>query len=318
MIKQGEIQALFHRHLKHNIKHIETNRKLIIRYQISQVVGYLLVLVVLCSWNFLLAIDSWAFLSSLMIAMGVIFVSSAAYQAQKQKYHKQYKFHIVRPIAECIDPSWQYQPFKGIDAKEIKASRLFATGYNYYHSDDLISGLIGKTDFQCADVHIQRAVNTNRAYSIFQGLFFHADFHKHFQGAIFVTPDFTKGRWGNAGTFIQKHLVGQGQLVKMENLEFERLFMVHATNPTEARYVLTPVIMEAMVKLRQFYNNPISFAFMGTRMYCAIDFEEPLFEPEIYRSAVNYRDIQFMYALLKINKIIVEEMQLNTRIWTKA
>ena len=112
--------------------------------------------------------------------------------------------------------------------------------------------------------------------------------------------------------------MGQGQLVKLENQQFERLFMVHATNPTEARYVLTPVIMEAMVRLRQFYDSPIYFAFIGTRLYCAIDFEEALFEPNIFRSAVNYRDVQFMYALLKMNKIIVEQMQLNTRIWTKA
>jgi len=317
MIKSREVYELFHHRLKPNIQHIEVHRKLVIRYQISQIVGYLLVLVVLCSWNFLLAIDSWAFLSALMIAMGVIFVSSTAYQTQKQTYHKKYKYHIVRPIAHSIDSNWQYQPFKGIAPEDFKASRLFTTKYDWCHSDDLISGCIGQTDFQCADVHLQKAINANSVQSVFQGLFFHADFHKHFQGEIFVTPDFTKGRWGKAGTFIQKHLVGQGQLVKMENPEFEQLFMVHATNPTEARYVLTPVMMEAMVKLRQFYDSPISFAFVGTRMYCAIDFEEPLFEPDIYRSAVNYRDIQFMYALLKLNKIMVEEMQLNTRIWTK-
>ncbi|OJJ23497.1 hypothetical protein BKI52_03805 [marine bacterium AO1-C] len=318
MIKQVEIQTLFHRQLKNNIKHIEANRKRVIGYQVAQVVGYLLVLAVLCFWNFLMAIDSWAFLSALMLATGVIYVSSLAHQAQRQAYHKKYKRYIVRPIAECIDPDWRYEAFKGIDSKQFKASKLFPLGYDIYQSDDLISGWIGQTDFQCADVHIQRFQKLNGIRSVFQGLFFHADFHKHFRGRIFVSPDFTKGRWGNAGTFIQKNFVGQGQLVKMENLEFERLFMVHATHSTEARYVLTPIIMEAMVKLRQFYDSPIYFSFIGTRMYCAIDFEEELFEPSIYRSAVNYRDIQFIYALLKMNKIIVEQMQLNTRIWTKT
>lgn len=318
MIKVGEIQELFHRRLKHNIQTIETSRKLILGYQFTHILGYFMVLAVILAGKPLVKFDPLAFIGAFSGSIIVICVFAMAHLGEKRKYLRKYKTYIVKPLVEFIDPTWKYIANKGVNPQEIKQSKLFLQQFDLYQSDDLVSGEVGQTDFRCADVHLQKLSTLQGAHSIFQGLFFHADFHKHFRGSVFVTPDFTKGKWGNAGIFIQKHLIGQGELVKMENQEFERLYMVHATNPTEARYILTPAIMEAMVKIRKLYDSPVSFSFINTRMYCAVNFDEQLFEPSIYRSAVKYRDIQFMYALLKLNKLIIEQMHLNTRIWTKS
>lgn len=319
MIKIGEIQELFHRRLKHNIQTIEASRKLMLGYQFIHILGYFMVLAVILAGKSLVEFDPVAFVGAFAGSIGVICVFALAHLVEKRKYLRKYKTYIVKPLVEFIDPTWKYISNKGVDQDEVAQSRLFLQHFDLYQSDDLVSGEVGQTDFRCADVHLQKLSTLNGPQSIFQGLFFHADFHKHFRGRVFVTPDFTKGKWGNAGTFIQKHLVvGQGELVKMENQEFERLYMVYATNPIEARYILTPAIMEAMVKIRKLYDSPVSFSFINTRMYCAVNFDEELFEPGIYRSAVKYRDIQFMYALLKLNKLIIEQMHLNTRVWTKA
>ena len=155
MIRSDEVRTLFYRKLKKNFKRVETSRKLVIRYLLAQIVSYFLVLAVICYWQFLTKINPDIFLAALMISIGLVCGFSAVHKAQKQTYQKNYKRYIVQPIAQCIDPNWCYKPFKGIQAKDFKASKLFPAGFDLYLSDDLISCTIGKSDFHCADVHIQ-------------------------------------------------------------------------------------------------------------------------------------------------------------------
>jgi hypothetical protein len=40
-------------------------------------------------------------------------------------------------------------------------------------------------------------------------------------------------------------------------------------------------------------------------------------EPTIWKSGVNIKELNKLYQLLNLNKTIIEELDLNTRIWTK-
>jgi len=78
--------------------------------------------------------------------------------------------------------------------------------------------------------------------TIFSGLFFHSDFHKHFSGRTFVVPDRSEqllGRWARK----LQNLSRNEPLIEMENTDFERAFAVHSTDPIEARYILTPIFI---------------------------------------------------------------------------
>ncbi len=69
--------------------------------------------------------------------------------------------------------------------------------------------------------------------TIFKGLLVGADFHKHFKSEVIVTPDFAESTFGRLGRMFQK--LG-GNLEEMENPEFEKAFVVRATDPIESRY----------------------------------------------------------------------------------
>lgn len=148
----------------------------------------------------------------------------------------------------------------------------------------------------------------------FNGLFFLADFNKHIQGETFVMPDTVERLLGKFGQSIQKS--SKGELVKLENPEFEKLFAVFSTNQTEARYLLTPAIMEGMVKIRKEVGANCYFSFIGERVYCGIEFNKALFEASVTRS-VRFADVEFMHSLFLLIETIITEMNLNARIWTK-
>lgn len=188
-----------------------------------------------------------------------------------------------------------------------------------------MSGKIDKTDFECSELYTQYETTstdsdgdtTTTWHTIFKGLFFHADFNKNFIGKTYISPDFSESLFGSWGRMFQK-IGSKAPLVQLENVEFEKIFAVHGTDQVEARYILTPTIMEALVKVSKTYERPIHLSFVDSRVFCAISFNEDLFEPKIWSSGVDFKDVKFIYDLFNFNRVIIEELNLNTRIWTKS
>ena len=75
--------------------------------------------------------------------------------------------------------------------------------------------------------------------------------------------------------------------------------------------------MEAMVHLHKRFDGDIYFSFVGSRVYFAKGFSTALFEPNIFRSGVNFADVKEMFDLFGMISMLVQELNLNTRIWTK-
>ena len=139
---------------------------------------------------------------------------------------------------------------------EYWQSDLFRLPYDRYSGDDLISGVIDRTDFRCSELHTEYKEVTYRDgkrhetwVTIFRGLFFHADFNKHINGNTYIEPDNAERLFGSWGRKLQGS--NKGKLVKLEDPEFEKLFVVFSTDQVEARYILTPAIMHALVELRK-------------------------------------------------------------------
>lgn len=154
-----------------------------------------------------------------------------------------YKEEVVDEIIHAFCPNATYSPNNGVSEDLFRNSGLF-TSPDRYHAEDLIEGCLGKTSFICSEVHAEerRARSTKNGVQyywedIFKGFLFIADFHKEFQGETTVLRDsFFKIKMG-------------ASRVKMENPDFEKVFDVFSTNQIEARYLITPSMMERMLKL---------------------------------------------------------------------
>jgi len=153
--------------------------------------------------------------------------------------------------------------------------------------------------------------------TIFKGLFLIADFNKNFEGETFVMPNNSMGIFSGLSRLSQS--VSRPSSVKMEDVEFNKAFNVYASERTEAFYLLTPSMMQYIKDFReQNPRRPFSISFTNACINIAISMHKDLFEPSIFSSLVNIDHIKEYYEDLYLAISVVEEFNLNTRIWTKV
>lgn len=313
-----ELKHLYDTQLKDDLAAMEKDRKVIKRFLI------LTFIVAFVFYIILKNIYSQGLVFAVAIIGGLLVLFGLGYTAVKYyKYRKNFKEKVVAKVINLINPDYNYNPDRHIEVNEFNNSKLFSTKADRCNGDDFISGKIEDTDFKFSEINAQYKTTTTEDgktktewHSIFRGLFFHADFNKHIQGTTYVLPDTAEKLLGKFGQKFQKSF-SRGELVKLENPEFEKLFVVHSSSQVEARYILTPVMMEAMVSICKKYKRKLYFSFIGERVYCGVKFNKALFEPRIRKSGVCFADVEEMYHLFGLIETIIHEMNLNTRIWTK-
>lgn len=313
-----KLKALYDELLESRLAGMESQRKSLKRHRTLLIIGGIIVF-------FLIQSAKDSALSIVVNGIGILaMLFGIGYWVVKYyKYRKAFKDQVVVEIIKLINPSYHYDANRHISATQFNESQLFSSHAERCQGDDFVSGKIEKTEFQfselCAEYKTTETKDGKREetwHTIFRGLFFHADFNKNIIGKTFVMPDTAEklfGKWG------QKLQSGgkKGKLVRLENPIFEKEFAVFAGDQTEARYILTPTMMEAMVNIQQKYKRKFHFAFVGSRVYCAVSFNKGLFEPTIGKSGVNFAMVEEMYHLFGLIETIIHEMNLNTRIWTK-
>ncbi|SMO80380.1 Protein of unknown function [Saccharicrinis carchari] len=318
MISQEKIKSLYETELKPQLADMEKMRKFVKRWRRLAIGSGIVAILFLSNCS-----------SAVEIIGGIVFIAGAIYGGIKAygtytKYKKQFKNEVVRKVIYLINPAYEYSPDKHINSSDYNKAGIFKQKAERYSGDDLIIGKIDKTPFKFSEFKTEYKTTStdsdgNREtkwHTIFRGLFFLADFNKNIEGQTFVFPEKDRKLTNLFGKekAESKHY---GELVKLENPEFEEIFSVYGSSQQEARYILTPVLMEAMVNIYKTYGLTMYFSFKGANVFCAIPFNRNLFEPNIKKSGVNYSDVEEMYVLFSLIETIVNELNLNTRIWTK-
>ena len=110
---------------------------------------------------------------------------------------------------------------------------------------------------------------------------------------------------------------GNERVVYMEDSEFEKRFVVYASDPVEARYILSPSMMSRILSLRSKGTEKISLAFAGSKVFMALPHSRNFFEPELSRTAFDMGQVLEIAREVQLCMSIVKDLNLNTRIWTK-
>jgi hypothetical protein len=237
------------------------------------------------------------------------------------------KRQVIGALARFVEPSLAYEPKGCISESQFRQSDLYSRGIDRYSGEDLVRGKIGATAIAFSEVHAEHQTThtdgkghtTTSWETIFRGLFVVADFNKELHSRTLVLPDVAERLFGHLGQHLQglEALFERAQLVKLEDPEFERDFVVYADDQVEARYVLTPALMQRMVEFRRKADRPVRFSFGGPNVCIAIETGRNMFEPHVSRSLLdrqmlleNLRDLEFATG-------VVNDLDLNTRIWTK-
>jgi len=266
-----------------------------------------------------------AVMIALVIPIFVIFQKSQSYQTLYTTLVVQ---EFIRYYNTQDDVQLSYVTLGGISQSTFIECGLFETP-TYYRSTDLIKGTIDKTEFECAHIFAEgeRIVYTKNGprkqkYTIFKGMYYVVDFNKNFKGSTIIVPDNVEGMLGDFGHSLQKafgNLTYKGlELAYMENPQFERDFAVYTTDQIEARYLLTPFIIERMVELRNMCSGSLRFAFRFGKLHIGWSTPGHWIQPPGITRQVTTEVIGETQNRLLIPLQLVDRFELNTRIWGKS
>ena len=245
------------------------------------------------------------------------FVAGMAIRA----YSKNFKSRIIGKLVRFIDPNLAYYPDRCIPKSTFMLSKIFTTKPNRYKGDDLVSGKVGATQIQFSELHAEHQSGSGKnkhRYTIFRGLFFVGDFNKDFVGWVVVLPDTAERLFGRIGQKLQALNVFRGNLIKLEDPEFERHFVVYGKDQIETRYVLSTSLMERILQFKQKTGKKVYLSFVGSMIFVAVAYARNLFEPRLFKTLLDFEPIREYFEDLQLAVGIVEELNLNTRIWSKA
>jgi hypothetical protein len=240
-------------------------------------------------------------------------------------YKTEFKQVIIRRIIQFCDPSLRYIPDGRVSQSTFISSTIFPQRIDRYSGEDYVSGSLGKTAIEFSEIHAEYKTHTTDSkgrrktkwQTIFKGLYFTADFNKHFSGITVVLPDRAEKFLGFLGQKLQEFNPGRDQLIKLEDPEFEEFFVVYGSDQIEARYILSPALMARITGFKKKSGIPVYLSFTGSRLHIAMTTGKNMFEPKILSTILEFKTVQQYWDDLRLALDIVEDLNLNTRIWTK-
>ncbi len=256
-----------------------------------------------------------------MVILGFIVLAGAG-AFFSRKYVSNFKVGIIDKIVEFIDKDLNYSKDGCISQALFVESDIFRHRIDRYRGDDYVSGKLEQTQVKFSEIHAQYITRNSKGrtqhHTIFKGLFFAADFNKAFKGKTIVLPDTAERLFGGLGTMLQSWNKTRGQLIKLEDPEFEKSFAVYGDDQIEARYILSTSLMKRIMDFKKKTNKRIYLSFVNSKLFVAIPYSRNLFEPRIFKTLLDFTPIKQYYEDLNVAVGIVEDLNLNTRIWSKS
>lgn len=268
-----------------------------------------------------------------------IFFNDINFYKRKKKdyittYIKEYKKRILSKIIKLEFEGLEYVEDSKISVEQFNESYLFCNYDLIYGSEDLIKGKIGQTNLEFAKILTQYYDNKGK-YSgwkiFFYGLFIVADFNKNTNFTTTVLPA-EKIDWHIIDSKPKKNnkTFESAKSIKLEDIEFENMYDVYSNNEIEARYILTPSMMRKLVDLgkkvsadnndlsiiKTQYNKLPYISFNKSKIFIAIPFSTDLYNPDIEEDRDSIY-IKKHKKIISMVKELIEDLDLNTRIWSK-
>ena len=316
--------AFYEKHLIPAINTLEAERKTVVRR-----IWFWLLLIVptgsALTW-YLVHIGAYDFFIILSF-MGSLTCTVGVLTNFRIRYDDNFNARIVRPIIHFFDPTLDYTPSGCVAKSLFDQSRLYeGAPPERYGGANMVSGTLGKTRMCFSEVTAQRVTlvaskdggKEERVTTLFKGVFFSADFNKSFSGATFVFPDRAEKVLGSVGQLLQSRRTDYGEIVKLEDPEFERAFVVYSDSQIESRYILTPALMQRLLDFRRRCKRKFQVSFVGSNVNVSIDLGRNLFEDRLFRTLLKPSIYETYWNDLDLLTGIVDELNLNSRIWTKA
>ena len=235
------------------------------------------------------------------------------FERKTERFLMRYKELYLKPYIESL--GFSYKMGALFQEKEVRASEIF-DGFDRFRADDLVCANVDGVDFMFCDIRLEKDIGTgipfifkNNYVTFFEGPFFVANFNKKICSDVFVFSNTTL-----PPSELQHKLLG-GREIPIDNADFNQNFTIYANDPMTVMYVLTPMLMEKILSLKQLVKSNISLSFKQNKIYIAIARGADSFEPSLDQPILNARIAKDIKADLDAMLQIVKILKLNEKIW---
>lgn len=215
----------------------------------------------------------------LAIVAGVIgFAVHGAGRGPLNQIGKRAKSLIVNPVAARFDMLFNPEPGPQGSVLDLHEAGLLSS-WDRARYEDRLDGVRNGVEFEFFEAHLEERRRTRdsrgrtrtRWVTVFKGQCLRFQFHKTFQGRTLVLRD--------AGLF---NVFGGSrglEQVRLESNVFEKAFQVYSNDQVEARFLLTPDLMQRLINLEKvFHGSKLRCAFQDGELLIALEGGD-LFEP---------------------------------------
>ena len=236
------------------------------------------------------------------------------FERKTERFLMRYKELYLKPYIEGL--GFSYKMGALFQEKEVRASEIF-DGFDRFRADDLVCANVDGVDFMFCDIRLEKDIGTgipfifkNNYATFFEGPFFVANFNKKICSDVFVFSNTTL-----PPSELRHKLLG-GREIPIDNADFNQNFTIYANDAMTVMYVLTPMLMEKILSLKQLVKSNISLSFKQNKIYIAIARGADSFEPSLDQPILNARIAKDIKADLDAMLQIVKILKLNEKIWT--
>lgn len=250
---------------------------------------------------------------------GVIVVAGLYATHQWSALNKQYKQIVVKRVVAALGQGMTYSPESAFTKQDFLAMDLFEKRTEKWRAEDEVCGRKNAVTYSILEGKATRTEGSGknkRTVTIFKGSIARLDFNKNFRGHTVVVPDGESKSFG--GLFGESESRRQKQLCRLENVTFEQRFSVYGTDQQEARYILTPKMMELIMTASVAHPN-LRMSFHDNSVFVTIPSNKDRFElGKLFGGTVTPEAAcGELIEVVQLAEKLVDVLELETRIWTR-
>jgi len=235
-----------------------------------------------------------------------------------------FKEEIIKPFIQFINPDFIYKRLGYVNRTEFLNMGFF-TDENYkVNGNDQVIGKYKDVLFQFCDLTVTKSPvlksKNQQDDLVFCGNYFMAKFNKPFIAETYIMPKYSVkenilGSDFDTSNYIDSWELGEN--VKLEDPEFSSMYKVLSHDQIEARYILTPTFMEKIKSIQRKTKGKLLISFRNDIMYIGNNNGFDYFEPDFYKTLKN-KDVLMDYYQEIIDLLtIIDDLNLNIKIWKK-
>jgi hypothetical protein len=260
------------------------------------------------------------------------------YNNAQKELKSGYKGIVVRRIVASLGRGLAYKPASSLTVEHFTSMDLFNEPASTWNSEDEVSGRRNQVAYALHEVRAGRRDNSSRTRLMwgpslflfaalraskqdqrifFKGLIVKLDFNKNFAGHTVVVPD----REGQilGGLFGESESRRKKSIVRMENADFEKMFSVYSTDDQEARYLITPKLMELVMETQAMLGADLRLCFKENSLFVTVPQDKDRFEVQMFGASVTPETaVGDLVEVVNLAEKLVDALDLETRIWTRV